>query len=56
MGALGPVISKDFVYISKIFKDDRELTPEEMSTMVDVRAESPLGRAKQNLKTNLKPL
>ena len=39
MGALGPVISKDFVYISKIFKDDRELTPEEMSTMVDVRAE-----------------
>ena len=39
LGALGPVISKDFVYISKIFKDDRELTPEEMSTMVDVRAE-----------------
>ena len=39
LGALGPVISKDFVYISKIFKDDRELTPEEMSTMVEVRAE-----------------
>ena len=38
-GALDPVIRKDFLFISKLFKDDHELTPEEMSTMVDVRAE-----------------
>lgn len=39
LGALDPVISKDFMYVSKIVKDDHELTPEEMSTLVDVRAE-----------------